>query len=451
VLIATLTLVLLQLALAVTAPARFIYFALWIQAIPYTWTWNAQSVFDTPLGPLNVIAMQLFGFNLACLLIVAAHFGDATSRIGNYKWHLVFFAFCLISLGYAPSAAYGLRMIMKLIGPPLFMITILVVAKEEAELQRMRQAIFGSGIVLVALALLARAMGINSDPNAVNTGLSGLGPPGMGPPVFSAHMLPVAMLALAAFVCEQRLSRLLLALLSAAAIVAALQRTSAAALYLGVAIILFLGTRGVWRLLLPSVALIGAPILFLLSDTFRRRMFMGNVNSQDLLADPAKALGSVNSSGRFALWDSMLQKFFRPHPIIGSGIGSTQDYLYRLSAAGRGVVHSEYVRLLCEVGAVGLILFAIAAASYALRLRRCTARTESLKVRQAGLAALGSLLAYLVFFSTDNGFDYVNQFGIYVFALIAIADKSRELAKLQPELTAEHIRPMEPSLPNLMH
>jgi hypothetical protein len=100
---------------------------------------------------------------------------------------------------------------------------------------------------------------------------------------------------------------------------------------------------------------------------------------------------------------------------------------------------------------VGLILFAIAAASYVLRLRRCTARSESVKVRQAGLAAFGSLLAYLVFFSTDNGFDYVNQFGIYVFALIAMADKSRELANLSPELIAEHMRPTEPSLPNLMH
>ncbi len=451
-LLATMILVLVQLAVAVASPARFIYLSLWIQTIPYTWNWNAQTVFDTPLGPLNVVAMQMFGFCLACLLVIGSHFDQAMAQAKHYKWHLAFIGFCMVSLVYASSTAYGLRMIAKMLGPFLFMIAILGVIRSELELRKMQYAILGSGLILVGLALFARAIGINSDPNAVNTGLSGLGPPGMGPPVFSAHMLAVAMLAFAAYVIEPRMSRLPLVFVSALAIVAALQRTSAAALYLGFSAILFFGTRGIWRLVLPILALLGLPTLLVFSATFRSRMFMGDANSEALLADPLKALGSVNGSGRFGLWDNMLQRFFDPHPIVGSGIGSTQDYLYSQSVAGAGVVHSEYVRLLCEVGVVGLVLFILAAISYLLRLQRYSAKSNGAPLRIASLAAIGGVVAYLVFFSTDNGFDYVTQFGIYVFALIAIADKSRQLASTAAgHEKAEALRPTGSLFPNLMN
>jgi hypothetical protein len=447
-LLVTAILILIQLVVAGIAPARFVLLSLWIQTIPYTWNWDTQSVFQTPIGPLNVVAMQLFGFVLACLVAVVTQIDRTSLQIRNCKWHIAFIAFCLLSILYAPSAVYGLRMIAKLLGPLLFMIAILSVTNSEAELQNMQRAIFGSGVIILALALYARAAGISSDPNFSMTGLSGLGPPSMGPPVFSAHMLPVAMLALATYLCKPRTTTLILLIASSAGIVAALQRTSAGALYLGFSTILFFGTRGVRRLLLPILPVLGLPALILFSATFRERMFFGDASPQELLANPTKALASVNGSGRFGLWDIMLRKFFDPSPITGSGIGSTQDYLY--TAAGAGVVHSEYVRLLCEVGIAGLVLFVVAAISYLLRLRTYVARSNGESTRVPALAALGSLVAYLVFFSTDNGIDYVSQFGIYVFALIAIAIKSNQLAKVTYAHEEMPSSMPAPAFPNLL-
>jgi O-antigen ligase len=229
---------------------------------------------------------------------------------------------------------------------------------------------------------------------------------------------------------------------------AALQRTSAAALYLGFSTILFFGTGGIWRLVLPIAGTLGLPALMVFSETFRKRMFFGEANPDQILNDPTKALASVNGSGRFTLWDSMLRRFFDPHPVVGSGIGSTQDYLY--TTAGTGVVHSEYVRLLCEVGIVGLALFALMVASYLLRLRRYTARNNSVSLRTSALAGIGSLVAYIVYFSTDNGIDYVSQFGIYVFALVATAIKARELACFASMEKAEAPSARLPAFPNLM-
>lgn len=415
----TLIIILIQLGLAVVSPSRFIFFCLWFQAIPYFWTWDTQMVFDTPIGPLNVIAMQLFGMCLACLLVILGNLDNAMSQLKPYKWHLAFIGFCILSLSYASSAAYGFRMIAKLLGPPLFMIALQSCMKTPEELQKASNAIIGSGVILIAMALLARAMGIDSDAN----GSGGLGPPGMGPPVFAAHMLPVSMLALSYCVCRPRITTLAFALLCAAAVVGAVQRTSAAALYAGFSVILLLGTRGIWRILLPASGLVTFPALILFSDTFRRRMFFGQVETQDLLDDPTSALSKINSSGRSVLWDSALQRFFAPHPIAGSGVGSTQDYLY--SRAGVGVVHSEYVRLLCEVGALGLALFALAALAYIWLLRRYVAQSETDQQRVFALAGIGGIVTYLVYCSTDNAFDYVNQFGIFVFGLVGMAAKAR--------------------------
>lgn len=427
-LLVTTIFVLFQIVLAIVAPVKFIYFSLWVQTVPYTWNFDAQNNFDTPVGPLAIIAIQLFGFCLACSLVVASHFEHAAAQLRHFKWHVAFVAFCCVSLAYAPSMAYGLRMIAKLTAPLLFMLAILAVVKSEDELRKMKTAIFASGLILVGLALYSRAAGLDVDPNVADTGLSGLGPPGMGPPVFSAHMLPVTMLAMAAYVCVPRTSTLIAAIAGAAAIILAFQRTSAAALYLGLAVILFLGTRGIWRLVLPTMGVLGLPALIVFSETFRRRMFFGHESSDTLLADPAKALDGVNSSGRFELWTNVLGKFFQPHPVLGSGVGATQQFLAVRSVTGGGVVHSEYVRLLCEVGIVGLTLFTLAMVSYLWRLRRYTATSNNVQSRVSAFAAIAALVTYLVYCSTDNAFDYVTQFGIYVFGLMAVAEKSHQLA-----------------------
>jgi O-antigen ligase len=449
-LLATTIFVLFQFVLAIVAPVKFIYFSLWVQTIPYTWNFDAQNTFDTPVGRLAIVAIQLFGFCLACSLVVGTHFERTAAQLRHFKWHVAFVVFCCFSLAYAPSLAYGLRMIAKVAAPFLFLLAILTVVKSEDELRKMKTAIFGSGAILIGLALYSRAAGLDVDPNVADTGLSGLGPPGMGPPVFSAHMLPVTMLAMAAYVCAPRVARLAAVFVGAAAIILAFQRTSAAALYLGLSVILFLGTRGLWRLVLPTLGVLGLPALIVFSDTFRRRMFFGNESSDALLADPAKALGGVNSSGRFGLWTDVLGRFFQPHPIFGSGMGATQQYLAARSAAGGGVVHSEYVRLLCEVGVVGLALFMFAMVSYLWRLRRYAAKSDNAPLRMSAYAAIAALVTYLVYCSTDNAFDYVTQFGIYVFGLVAVAEKSHQLASTVAGDVREPLDAPAPLFPNLL-
>ncbi len=421
---ATILLILFQIGVAAAAPARFMSYALWIQCIPYTWNWDSQIVYNTPIGPLNVISMQYFGFMLACLISVMPRLDRALSEARPYKWHAAFVLFCAVSLVYAPSAAYGLRMLLKLLGPLLFMIVVLTNLDSEQDLKNIRRAILGSGVILVLMAIVAKVAGLNSGPNGEATGMSGLGPPSMGPAVFSAHMLPVAMLALSAYLCKPKPKLLFLTLLSAMAVMGAFERTSLAALYVGFSVILFIGARGLWRFLGPVVGLFGLPAMLLLNETFRRRMFFGDTNAKGLLSDPADALAKVNGSGRFELWDSMLNRFYSPHPIRGSGVGATENFFYGQAAHGTAVAHSEYVRLLCEVGLIGLFLFVATALSYLRNIHLYRIQCADPLRREFALAAMGSFVTYLLYCSTDNAFDYISAFGIYVFALIAAAAKA---------------------------
>ncbi|MES1191660.1 MAG: O-antigen ligase family protein [Steroidobacter sp.] len=429
-------LILLHFAVAVISPSRFILLALWVQTIPYTWNWDAQMVFDTPIGPLNVVAMQVFGFLFSSMLVVGRNISRLREYAPQFSWHLVFMLFCVVSLSYAPSVGYGIRMIAKLLGPLMFALALVCAMESREDLERAETAIIGSGVILIALAVVAKAMGVESDPNAVNSGQAGLGPPSMGPPVFSAHMLAVSMLALAIYLRDKKLRMLLMALLSALCILAAYQRTSAAAMYIGFSAILFVGTRGVWRLLLPVSGVVALPVLIVFSDNFRRRMFFGVNSSNQILNDPMDAIGKINSSGRFSLWDTALRRFFYDHQLLGSGIGSTEEYLHGLTGSAIGVMHSEYVRLMCEMGVIGLLLFAIAMMFYLIKLS-VRGRDGNGLINSYTLAALGSLIAYLIYCATDNGFDYVSQFGAYVFGLVAMAFKEHQLTS--PAVTLDKV------------
>jgi hypothetical protein len=416
-LIVTVILVLVQFALALLSPPRFVYFCLWTLTIPYWWNFDVQLMFDTPLGRLNIIAIQLFGFIAACLLIIIPAASRAIAEAKLYKWHLAFLFFCGVSAIYAPSSEYAFRMLAKLFAPFLFMLVVLDSIRTQEQMRKAGGAILGSGIIVLALALLAKATGVHT------SGLGTLGPPGMGPAVFCAHMLPVSMLAVATAVGTRKSQHVVLAVACALAIIATLQRTSVSALFIGSSVLLLLSTRGVSRFVLPVCGLVGLPALFLFNDSFRNRMFFQQESAQAILADPSQALASLDTSGRSELWARVLQQFFEPHPAVGSGVGATQNLLYSANG-GVGVVHSEYVRMLCEVGVIGLSLFAVAALSYLIRLAQYAKSAADTERRILALAALGSLLAYLIYFATDNGIDYVSQCGIYVFALIALAQNA---------------------------
>lgn len=412
-------LIAIQLLLAVVSPIGLVYLAMAIGALPMTFGDDGRIA--GALGRMDLAAFRLLGFWMAACLVLLLRPSRVPRYVYAYRFHLLFLAFCALAMAWAPSISYAMRMFAKLSSPFLFLLLVTTTVSRRSQLHVMEALIVLTGLAMLAVAVGIRLAGLRINPVGITV-------PGTGPSLFSALLVVVAVLALASAKYGQRLRNLAIVALCAAGILAAFTRITITALFVGCSAVLFVGFRGMTRLLLPVTAMIGFPLLFLFNDTFKKRMFYGDsqVTPDAVLADPSIVLSHLHTSGRSNAWGTVLGRFFSPSPAFGSGLGATQNYFYSESAR-LGVIHSEYVRLLSEVGICGAVLFGVAGVAYLVRLGRIYGRAQLPETRRYALAAIGALVGYLIYIATDNGFDYVTGFSIYVFALIGMAEKSKEL------------------------
>ncbi len=408
-----------QAILAVIHPAVLIYVSLVVGALPVSF--GQEGMLFSALGKMDLSAVRLLGLWLASCFVVLCHFERIPRYLSSFRFHFLFLAFCGVAISWSPSIAYGMRMFAKLSAPFLFLLLIMLMVSARAQLELMETLIFVSGVVLVTAAVAVKLAG-------ASVAQVGLTIPGVGPSLFSAFLVVVGLLALTAAKYGNRIRHLALVAICCAAVLAAFTRITITAMFVGCAVILFMGFKGWARVLLPAVGLVGFPALFLFSETFKKRMFYGTdqITLWSVIENPSIVIGHLHTSGRSNAWGIVLGQFFTPSPFVGSGLGATQNYYYS-QTSGIGVIHSEYVRLLSEVGVLGLVLFVIAALTYLGRLASIYQHARESDTARYALAAVGALVAYLIYIATDNGFDYVTGFGMYVFSLIGMAEKAREL------------------------
>lgn len=128
-------------------------------------------------------------------------------------------------------------------------------------------------------------------------------------------------------------------------------------------------------------------------------------------------IDNINDSGRFAMWTDLLKTHWEPNPLIGAGTGMSQSSLYEDSYAGEmKVVHSSYVRLLCDVGLVGLALYVLSSVTCILRAGFLFRKSPSPTARWCALAVLCTFPAVLTCMAFDNVFDYALAAGQYPYA-----------------------------------
>jgi len=126
--------------------------------------------------------------------------------------------------------------------------------------------------------------------------------------------------------------------------------------------------------------------------------------------------------GRLVPWSFTWEYFVRAAPILGNGAGATNAIFDRaLVNTGAGAVHNEFLRVVAEGGAVGVLLFIAAYLVPAWRGMRLSGHSDP-RVRTAALLLLTMPIAYLVVSATDNPFLAYYQFGGFIWFAIAVAD-----------------------------
>ena len=410
-----------QVALVLFQPIALVYLSLLTGGVPLTF--GQGEINESDFGRMDLSATRMFGLLVASASLACLQVGQVWMYVRRWKYHVLFLLFCCVTLAWAPSLVYGTRMIAKLVSPLLFMVLIMLAVSTMRQLRTMENMILIAAVVMLSLAGASKVLGLQ------RADVVGLTVPGIGPATFSAYILAAGMLALAGLRDSNRVLKMGLVGLFALIVILGNTRITIGAMFVGFSILLIVALKGFSRYFLPLGGIVALPALFILNPRFRERMFYGEEGGSvdAVLNNPLAAIQHIHGSGRFDAWDIILNKFFLPNPLVGSGIGATQHYFYSQIGGGIGVIHSEYVRLLSEVGLLGLGLFLVTILAYLTQLINTFRSSSHAETKKYALAGIGGVFAYVIFMATDNAFDYVNGFGIYVFSMVAMGEKSREL------------------------
>ncbi len=199
-------------------------------------------------------------------------------------------------------------------------------------------------------------------------------------------------------------------------------RTGVAATAIGVSVFAIL-EFGKKSLPLVLIIYLGSALAFVALPEMREKMFVDSngVRLGDVLNPTTMDYKNIQSSGRFALWQATMDRFFWDNPTLGSGLGATQAWFYKGGYPGLLVEHSEYVRLLCDTGIVGLCLFLIMIASCMAALWKIYRSAGHPLVRYFGLMGFSVFPAYLFCMGFDNVLNYALPAGQYPFAFTGAA------------------------------
>jgi O-antigen ligase len=101
--------------------------------------------------------------------------------------------------------------------------------------------------------------------------------------------------------------------------------------------------------------------IVMFTPTVKKKMFNKDIDSKGLTNSKGDKISKddINSNGRFAMWEWSLQNYYDQNKLQGSGSGTLQYVFYQRAAKGisAGIVHNDYVQILCDTGLIGLVLY----------------------------------------------------------------------------------------------
>jgi O-antigen ligase len=376
---------------------------------------------------LTIILSALF---LSFLFAIPNFFAQSF----RYGFFLAFITYCLLSLSWTPDIGWGLRMLVKLASPFMFFIAMQAFFKEDLDLKTAERMITVCCLIVSALAVVNTVGGgvLAKGEDMFNVRNNYLTAPFMSPANYSFLIGSGAILALCNLLQTRKVSHFLLFMLLSVFVFWAFVRISMVGLIAAIAVVFFLHTRNVAiKFMIPLTIVLIFVVCFFTVDKFRARMFKSDKVSLETVmgTDLNKIDKLIYTSGRTQLWRKVNTEFFHKAPLVGMGIGSV-DYWLERNFKGR--LHSEYLRILSDTGLVGLCLYLLSILQFYARLVGLYLRSKDPDVQKYTAMALAGLTFYLITLATDNSFNYISEFGLYIFTFMAFAfvsERTREEQK----------------------
>lgn len=131
---------------------------------------------------------------------------------------------------------------------------------------------------------------------------------------------------------------------------------------------------------------------------------------------------NLNTSRRSQIWEYLLKYFYVDKELIGSGLGSVQQYMYENSIlfGGLDVPHSDYVQILCDTGKIGLLFYLMFPLSIYFFMIRFVHKRPTSSITTSAVLAFLSYSAILPAMAFDNVVNYAFAAHSYPFIFVGI-------------------------------
>ena len=423
--------------LALFSRRHLVFGLLLTSGIPYT-LFMPKATF---LG-VNPQAAYLFMMMAVTLIALLFHVQELLELSVRFWAITLFLFYTMLSLLWAADTVMGLRMLLKLAAPFLFFVAIQLILKTDADLKSASGAAFLCCFIVLVLAVmnhLTRGAIFLQELETVSSNHA-FTAPYMTAANFSFLQGSGAVLALGYWFATRKLHFLAIYLVFTVAVFLGLTRISMAGLVVATGIVIFCMARSVvLKILIPVLIVTAFVTAFFTVESFQNRMFKtSHVSLEKLLKTDSKHLDDiVYTSGRSKMWKLAADRFLGKNILLGSGAGAVDSWLEH-----KVRLHSEYLRLICDLGIVGLALYLAAIGQIVIGMVMSFFRADVLQHRQFAATGLGALAFYAVTLATDNSLNYVTEFGLYVFAMAGAT-----FVTLSPEPQPDEVRQVQRMLP----
>ena len=156
-----------------------------------------------------------------------------------------------------------------------------------------------------------------------------------------------------------------------------------------------------------GIVLLGlSAILFV--PNVKEKMFFDTTKVQTF-ADITGALeeGNINTSARSVMWEYLLKTFYEKDELLGQGLGTVQNFMYNNYVfGGLQVPHNDFVQMLCDIGELGVILYLLMPISFLMLNWKYFKDVRYSELHMIGTIAILSYIAIIPAMNFDNVINY---------------------------------------------
>lgn len=186
------------------------------------------------------------------------------------------------------------------------------------------------------------------------------------------------------------------------------KRTPLLGIAVGMMVFSFLLYR--WKAVLPTIIALFVGITLIVSvPQFNEKMTSGDSQTSER-EDPDDLDDVVNTNGRTAFWMLMIDKYYKPHPILGVGHGTVKAFLQSDQNEFKKefpLMHNDWLLVLCEIGIVGTSLLLMFFINIIRKCIKYSSKTYSKELRFMSAvcaASVTSTMTHMFFENCMNSF-----------------------------------------------